>query len=488
MAGIGFSLKRLFKKKGILNLCKAYGYSSIVTIGPTFLGIFLLLGISFVARIGGMSNHDRELLNCMLTYCILVALMVTTFFNMVVTRYISDMIYIGKEEKVIPSFFGTVAIELVICFVTYGIFLLFSKPKPLQGILCLWLSMLLIVVWTEMIYMTALRDFQSIVLSFTISLMIGFLLALLMVFLGIACIETLLLCVIIAYGILAISYLKLMLDYFPKSKGSHFEFLSWFDKYPALAISGAMVRIGLFSHIIIMYFGPLRVQVEGLFYGAPEYDVPALMSFISLLITTVGFVVSVEVNFYPKYSNYYGLFSDKGAIKDIKLAEKEMIDVLKREFIYLGCKQLFTTILFVVVGPPIVSFLFPGISTVAISIFRFLCAAYGIYAIANSLMLIQLYFEDYTGAMIGTSLFAVISTIATIWQINFGNIHYYGLGFVAGSIVFYFYSLVRLSWYSRKLPYFLLSRQNFLPDSQRGILTSLSRKLTERNRKKTSVK
>lgn len=484
MAGIGFSLKRLFKKKGIINLCRAYGYSSIVTVGPTFLGIFLLLGISFVAGIGGMGSHEKELLNCMLTYSILVALLVTSWFNMVVTRYVSDMIYAGKEERVLPSFFGSVLIELVICFVVYGIFLIFSKPKPLQGLLCLWLSMVLIVVWTQMIYMTALRDFQSIVLSFTISLMIGFVLALLLVFIGWVRIETLLLCVIIAYGLLALSYLRLMLDYFPKSRGSHFAFLSWFDKFPALAISGAMVRIGLFSHLIIMYFGPLRVQVEGLFYGAPEYDVPALMSFISLLITTVGFVISVEVNFYPKYSNYYGLFSDKGAIKDIKLAEKEMIDVLRRELIYLGCKQFFTTVLFVVIGPPIVSFLFPGISTVAISIFRFLCAAYGIYAIANSLMLIELYFEDYTGALIGTVLFAVVSTAATIWQILFGSIHYFGLGFAAGSVVFYFFALIRLNWYTKRLPYFLLSKQSFIPYRQRGLMTRIGEKFEERHQKR----
>ena len=483
MAGIGFSLKRLVKKKGILNLCRAYGYSSIVTVGPTFLGIFLLLGISFVAKIGGLSDHNRELLNCMLTYSILIALMVTSLFNMVVTRYVSDKIYMGEEEKVMPSFFGSVLIELVICMAVYAVFLVLSKTNPIQALLCLWLSMILIVVWTEMIYMTALRDFQSIVLSFTIALMIGFILALLMVFIGKACIETLLLCVIFAYGLLALSYLKLMLDYFPKSTGSHFTFLSWFDKYPSLAISGFMVRLGLFSHIIIMYFGPLRVQVEGLFYGAPEYDVPALMAFISLLITTVSFVVSVEVNFYPKYSNYYGLFSDKGAIKDIKLAEKEMIDVLRRELIYLCCKQFFATVLFVVVGPPIVSFLFPGISTISLSIFKFLCAAYGIYAIANSLMLIELYFEDYNGALVGTILFAVTSTAATIWQIMYGNVHYFGLGFAAGSAVFYFFALIRLNWYTKRLPYFLLSKQSFLQYKKKGLLTLISKKMEERHNK-----
>lgn len=94
MAGIGFSLKRLFSKKGIFNLCKAYGYSGIVTTGPMLLGVLLLLGMAFVARIGGLSDFDRELLNCMLTYSLLISLFVTTWFNMVVTRYVSDMLYL----------------------------------------------------------------------------------------------------------------------------------------------------------------------------------------------------------------------------------------------------------------------------------------------------------------------------------------------------------------------------------------------------------
>ncbi len=82
----------------------------------------------------------------------------------------------------------------------------------------------------------------------------------------------------------------------------------------------------MFSHIVIMYFGPLKVQVEGLFYGAPQYDIPALFAFFSLLITTINFVASVEVRFYPKYRNYYGLFNDNGSIRDIQQAEVEMLD------------------------------------------------------------------------------------------------------------------------------------------------------------------
>ncbi len=480
MAGIGFSLKRLFKKKGVLNLCRAYGYSSIVTIGPMLLGVVLLVGISLVSQMGGMADHDRDLLNCMLTYSLLVALMVTTFFNMIVTRFVSDMIYEGSEEKVMPSFYGTVAIELVICLVSYGGFLLFFGSDLIRNILCLWLSMVLIVVWTEMIYMTALKDYIGIVITFTISIMLGFLMALLLVLFGFVSIEGFLLCVIVAYGILAVRQYELMLDYFPKSQGSNFSFLRWFDKYPTLTLSGFMIRVGLFSHIVIMYMGPLRVRVEGGFYGAPEYDVPALIAFFSLLITTVSFVISVEVNVYPKYSNYYGLFADQGAISDIRLAEKEMLDMLQRELLYLGCKQIFTTILFVVIGPPLIGVIFPGISSLSMAIYKFLCAGYGVYAIANSIMLMELYYEDYNGAFVGTTLFAVVSSVVTTWQILYGDIHYYGVGFFAGAIVFYFFALARLNWYTKRLPYFLLARQSILPGRERGLLTAVCNRLEKR--------
>ena len=42
-------------------------------------------------------------------------------------------------------------------------------------------------------------------------------------------------------------------------------------------------------------------------------------------------MVSVEVNFYPKYRDYYSLFNDGGVVGDIVTAEEEMLAVLNRE-------------------------------------------------------------------------------------------------------------------------------------------------------------
>ena len=350
MAGIGFSLKRLFSKKGVFSLCRAYGYAGIICAGPMILGVIMLAGMSLVARIAGMSAHDRELMNCMLTYSLLVSLTITSWFNMVTTRYVSDMLYEEKLDRVMPSFYGSCSIMLVVGLVLYGIFLRFSGVPFLYQLLCLSFSGVLIVVWMQMVYLTALKDYKGIVLAFVIALMIGFLCALILVIIGRATIVTMMTCVIIAYGIMMVWYFKLLLDYFPKNDGSKYAFLRWFDKYRSLAFTGGFINLGLFAHLVIMYFGPLRVQVQGLFYGAPSHDVPALFAFFSILITTVNFVTSVEVRFYPAYRNYYSLFNDNGSIRDIEQAETEMLVILKQELTFGGHKQLLTTILFVVLG------------------------------------------------------------------------------------------------------------------------------------------
>lgn len=484
MAGIGFSLKKLFDKRGVLNLCRAYGYAGIVSTGPMILGVVLLVGVSFAARIGGMKGHDRELLNCMLTYSLLVSLSITSWFNMGVTRFVSDMLYEDREDKVMPAFFGSTAIMLVLCGVLYGTFLHFSGVSLLYQLLCLWYSMVLIVVWNEMIFLTAVKDHQAIVLSFAISLMVGFLLILTAIFLDFVRIESFLLCVIGAYGLLMCKYLWVLLDYFPQQTGSNFSFLAWMDKYRSLVFTGGLLNTGLFSHLVIMYFGPLRVQVEGLFYGAPQYDVPALFAYFSLLITTINFITSVEVKFYPKYQKYYGLFNDRGSIGDIHQAEKEMLAVLRQELLYLGHKQLFTTILFIVIVPPVLESLPLGFSALSANIFRFLCVGYGTYAIANSIMLIQLYFEDYIGAVIGATLFGILSTAATVWQILRGSEQFFGAGFFVGTIVFYIAAVLGLEYRTKKLPYYLLARQSILPKEERGPLVSLARALDRRQERR----
>lgn len=473
MAGIGFELKGLFKKKGLFAIFRAYGYAGIITTGPMLLGVLLLLGIMYLARLSGVGGHEQDLLICMITYTLLASLMATSCFSMVTTRFIADMIYEERLGVILNSFYGACCLMLGLGGLAYGIFLCVAGIPATYIILNFTLFCQLIVVWTAMNYLTAIKDYRGILASFLAAVAVAFVCGYLAMQVMPDKVAALLFGVCCGYGLMMIADVVLLHRYFPLDKGSCFYFLKWFDEYRLLAYVGLFINLGLFSHLVIMWFGPVGEQVQGLFYGAPSHDVPALLAFLSILITTVNFVVSVEVNFYPKYRLYYSLFNDKGSIKDIMQAEDEMLTVLNNELTYTARKQLYLTALLVSIGVLVLERLPLGFSDRMEGYFRILCVGYGLYAIGNTIMLILLYFTDYKGAFAACGAFALVSTAGTLCSLSFSPA-FFGFGFTAGCAVFFLTAWLRLEYFTRKLPYHILSTQPVIASVRRGIFTKLS--------------
>lgn len=475
MAGIGFELKKMFAKKGLLATLKAYGYASVVCIGPMILGILLLLGIRVIAGFGNATEFEKELLNSMVTYSLLFSMVLTNAFSMVTTRYAADQLYLEEKDKVMPSFWGSIGIMLVLGGISYGIFLINAGIPLIYQVVCLILFSELIVVWTEMNYLTAIKDYQGIMYTFVIALLFAWLIGYGFVSLGVEVVTALMLAVCVAYGIMACWYYFLLIGYFPTGRCSSIYFLKWFDKYPELSGIGIFIGIGLFGHFVIMWTGPVGMQIVGLFYGAPSYDTPALLAFLSILITTINFVTSVEVNFYDKYKNYFAMFNDGGSIQDIEQAEREMKSCLRRELTYTFTKQLFVTIVFVVLGTILLPGLPLGLNENTLGIFRILCMGYAFYAIGNCMMLMQLYFSDNKGALISSGAFGIISVAGTYLTKDWG-IKYYGIGFLLGGIAFAIVSMLLLWRYIRNIMYHVLSNQPLLYQEKSGILGRIADK------------
>lgn len=473
MAGIGFELKKLFAKKGILNSVKAYGYATVICSGPMLLGVLLLLGIMYLCHRAGVEKQTRELLICMITYTLLASITVTSFFSMTVTRFTADMLYEEKKSAILPSFWGSSALMMTIGSVLWGIFLAFSGANLMCCILMFIFFNEMIIVWNAMGYLTAIKDYRGIFLSYFVAILVIFLLGLVLTILFKSyVIEMLLLSVTVGYGIMVIWNLVLLHRYFPKSDVGAFIFLDWLDDYLYLALAGFFVNIGMFSHLVIMWFSEIGVKVHGLFYGAPEHDVPALLAFMTTLITTVNFVVSVEVNFYSKYRNHYSLYNDKGTVKDILQAEKEMLDTLKTELLYTAIKQLLCTALFIAAGGYLLDVLPLGFNEMMRGYFRTLCVGYGLYAVGNMTMLILLYFTDYMGAFFATGGFAAGSVVLSIISLFFPQV-YYGFGFLIASMTFLVVAIVRLDYFTKRLPYYILAVQPLVSEDKSGVFRKL---------------
>lgn len=473
MAGVGFELKRLFRKKGAAAFLRAYGYAGMITAGPMLLGMALLLGEMLLADWMGLPGLERELLTSMITYALLASLMVSSPFSMVTTRHAADMLYEERGEAVLPAFEGSCAILLGAGGLLYFLFLAFAGITFTQVVLNYLLFGELLVVWMEMNYLTAIKNYRGIVNSFFLAIAGAFLSGFLLARLFEPSVEGFLVSVCVGYGLMLCANMVLMYQFFPKGEGSRFAFLRWFDEYRPLAAVGFFTNAGLFSHLVIGWMGPLGVQVKGLFYGAPQYDVPALFAFLSVLVTTINFVVSVEVNFYPRYRNYYDLFNQRGSVRDIEQAEGEMLTVLERELAYTGRKQLYATALMLSAGLALIARLPLGFTDLMEGYFRTLCVGYGLYAVANMLMLILLYFTDYRGACIASVLFGVTAAVGSLLSF-FLDVRYYGFAFMGAGMVYFLVAWRRLRWFCGKLPYHILSVQPMVWEPRRGGFTRLA--------------
>ncbi len=260
--------------------------------------------------------------------------------------------------------------------------------------------------------------------------------------------------------------------------GSPFKFLQWIDEYPQLPFVGFFSTLALFTHIILMWASPLGMKVEGLFYQAPAHDIPALLAFVTTLVTTVNFVTSVEVSFYNKYRRYFSLLNGDGSLSNVEEAYKEMLAVLKQELFYLAIQQVFVTLFAIVMIGEILVYVGLGFTSNMIGIFRVLCVGYGLYAIGNSLMLFLLYFASNTDALWAATALLIFNAVGTWFTFTLPEV-FYGFGFVVACTIFYLVALERLYSYTKRLDYHILTKQPVFFIRKQGLLTRLVRKLEE---------
>lgn len=478
MAGIGFELKGLFRQKGILAKLRAVGYTGAVTTGPMLLGVILLAGIGLICDYAGMPRMQKELLNCMITYTLLFSLMVNSIFSLPVTRYIADRIFEGRDSYVLPAFMGSNFLLLTIGGVLYALFLCLSRTEPMPALLMMLFLGELIVNWNAMSFLSAVKDYKAIFIAFLYSIGLSLALAVILMALHRVTVVSMLFAVTCGYGVMMLLNVRTLYRYFPQQEGGCFLFLHWIDEYRPLIFVGVLTNVGMFGHLVIMWFSSLGVEITAFYRCAPFYDVAAICAFITILASTINYVVSVEVNFYPRYRSYYSLFNSGGTITDIVNAEKTMLSVLEIELLYNALKQLVVTALALSVGTVLLEYLPLGFNDLMLGYFRTLCVGYGIYAVANTLLLSLLYFADYSGALFCTAVFAFVTTAGTLIFLCFSEV-YFGFGFLIGSACFMAVSLVRLFLFTRKLNYHVLCTQPLVSEDRSGLFTD-AQKVLER--------
>ncbi|MDQ6420724.1 exopolysaccharide Pel transporter PelG [Paenibacillus sp. LHD-117] len=457
MAGIGFELRKLFREQGLINNVKAYAYSSLTTVGPMILCMFLIMALQRIMSSNEENSYiEWELYIATVSYCFVFSIVFTSGISMVLTRYVADMIFGKKYERLMSSFYGALVVMLPIGAVIATVFLSGVEAGLLYKSAAYLFFMELVVIWIQSVYLSALKDYMRIVRSYIIGVAIALLSGwLLFQYTELQPTTAALAGIDIGFLVIVMLSFHHFRHMFPKADAKRFfEYMSYFKKYRSLFFAGSFVYSGVYLHNFVYWLGPRGVEVAERYLVMPFYDLPVFYAFLSVMPTLVTFVVSVETSFYVKLRLYYLNILNNGTIQDIQAAKKTMQKTLVREISFMMEVQLLFTVLAIALGIKFLPMI--GFTMAQLEVFYMLALGYFLFIILFVLVHILMYFDDRKGVVAIGGLFVVLNIGLSYWMMNLG---YDGLGMFMASFISLAAVIARLLYVLRNIDYYTFCAQ-----------------------------
>ena len=435
MAGIGFELKRLFNKDGIIHSVFAGLYATVVTIGPTIMVILTINLMYFLLPYVKIAWMQREVLSSTILYVFIFSLIVSSPVNIILSRFCADKIYMEEFESILPALdMGNLilAVLTVVTGVPFGIAMYFKGGFSAGYILVSYLFYTgLVFTFYCMTFITLLKEYRKITYSFLFSLMLGIGFSWAAVFWWNFSVVNGILCgLALSFNLIAVFLMARLRRTFNKHNTSNREVLTYFKKYWKLFMANLFYTLGIYSHNFIFWLlSPYQVIVAKVFWTAPVYDVVTYLAMLSNLSILVIFVVNVETKFHTAYKAYCESIIG-AAGKDIIKAKNKMIEVLRRELLYIIQTQMIINICVFVLVIAFASNL--GIAGRILTMYPVMSVAYMIIYLLQSLMIFQFYLDDAPGARLASMLFLLGTAAGSLLSVRFTPV-FAGAGVLFGA-------------------------------------------------------
>ena len=402
MAGIGFELQKVIdENENYFPKISLALKSMIVTSGPWIISICTLLLIKFfLTQIISKELYDTFI--SIIIYSFIFSLIISSPLINMVTRYISDKLYLNEEEKIFPTFLGSLILTGAISFSSSYIFIGIATNLTEYAIGISYLFTALSILWLIMIFVSSLKDYDFVTYSFLFGMAISFIL---LYFVWNSDLEELIRS--FTLGVLfTISLLtaRLLIE-FPTNKFIDFQFLT-IKKYYILFFSNLFLYLALWIDKFLYWFSAKGEEVIQGFYFFPDYDFIVFLAYLTLIPTTAYFTVYIETVFYQNQKKYFNAIENKERLSNIKLYE----DRLKKTFfiglIKIAVFQFFMAILFILLVQVLLEV--NDINVETIPLLRITIFAVSLQMIINVLV-IFLYYFDFQKEVLFISILFLLS-------------------------------------------------------------------------------
>jgi len=485
MAGIGFTLKKMFRDETFTNRSKAYLYSALVAAGPWIAAVITVNTLIFIMEYVIRVPAEKDLFMGTIVYSFVFSQIMTAPWQMIITRYISDKLYSQEYEAIRPSFIGLNKIVFITGFIVAVIFYVNKAVPFFYKLMAVYLFLIITMIWTLMVYLSAVKDYELIAKAYIFG---GFLSVGLTVFFlynplpfpSLVYASNMLFAYLIGLSLTFLMLIYNFLSTFYIGNHLEYDFLRYLNRLPSLFFIGLFYTAGLWVDDVVMWFSTVAVTVYDTYLYAPIYDNAVFLAYLTIIPSMVLFLVSVETEFYDYYKKYYGLANKSGTYQEIDMAKKEMKKSIYRQLLRTFEIQALISVTILLLSGPIFDFL--NFSIVIRDIFR-VCALGALFNIFILLIiLVLLYFEVRKQAMFISFIF-FFSNLALTGYYATKGLEYYGYGFFLGSLLTMVAAMYVLATFIKKLNFNTFALQRLFASKESGIFVKIADMLNHYKKK-----
>ena len=430
MAGIGFVVRKLVQKDNLTGLFSGYLFSTLITAGPWLFTIFALGTITLFGQNFSTLKEIENFRLCII-YNFSASLVFSGPLTIIVTRYIADKIYVKDVHEVPGVLIGSLGFLYLIQIPLVYAFYFHYIDLPLEIKLASFSNYFLISgIWLASVFLTALKDYTGISITFGIGMTLGILSSF---FLGKAYSQ-----VGIFWGfnigmgaILFILIPRILAEY-PYKPDRLFGFIKYFKKFWDLALCGFFYNLAIWADKWIMWFSPYRQSLDNGFISYPNYDSAMFLAYLTIIPAMAIFFVNIETSFFEKYVHFYQEVKEHATYEKIQANQESMIHTLFESFRNLILFQGMISLAAIFLAPIIFTWL--NIDFFMMGIFR-LGVLGSFFHILSMFIFIILYYFDFRKVAMGLNFLLLASNIIfTVATLKLG-FPFYGYGYFLSSIL-----------------------------------------------------
>lgn len=467
MAGVGIKLNRIFNKRTLTTSLYGIACSIGYTIAPMLVVILCLLLMYEALGFDTVGMLERELFSCTVLYVFIFSLLTSSPFNSVLSKYMADHIYTEDYDAVRPCiFFGLACCMLMASLVGIPFYLYeyfvggVAAYYVFTSFMC-YLSLAL--VFCSMTFNSILKAYKHVSIYFIIGMLVTFILSLVFRYLlKFSITYSMLLSLAIGFMLIAVLQMSHALKYFKNSSYSYWPVAKTFKRYWKLVGANFLYTFGLFAHNFVFWMHPWRMIVVDTYICNQPYDMATCIAMFTNISASTFFISRVEMHFHERYADYMNAVIG-GKLDTIEKAKNRMFRTLSNQLLSLVRLQFCVSIVIFLLANIFLPIM--GCSGLTMQIYPLMAVGYFMSFLYYSLMLYLYYFNDLTGAVLSSLIFAALSLLGSIAAMHLPVI-WYGLGFTVASLSAFTFAYFRLRWIERKLDHFIFCRGSII---DRGI-------------------